>query len=76
MDKINMINYQQFVLQTKFGKRKEKQSSKSIRWISLLLLLLIVFFSLALFLNKDSQGFSSAAALSEPWLSEGDKWVL
>ena len=76
MDKINMLNWQQIELQKKFGKKQEKQSSKSIRWISLLLLLLLIVFFSLFFLNEDSQGFSSAAALSEPWLSEGDKWVL
>ena len=50
MDKINMINYQQHILQTKFGKRNEKKLSKGL----LRLLLLCIFFSL-LFLNNDAQ---------------------
>jgi len=28
MDKINMINYQRLVLQTKFGKRNEKKQNR------------------------------------------------
>jgi uncharacterized membrane protein (DUF485 family) len=75
MDKINMLNWQQIELQKKFGKMQEKKNNESIVIKIVKILLLIVFFSL-FFLNKDSQGFSSAAALSEPWLSEGDKWVL
>ena len=75
MDKINMLNWQRVVLQEKFGKMQEKKNNESMVLKIVKILLLIVFFSL-FFLNEDSQGFSSAAALSEPWLSEGDKWVL
>ena len=75
MDKINMLNWQRVVLQEKFGKMQEKKNNESMVLKIVKILLLIAFFSL-FFLNKDSQGFSSAAALSEPWLSKGDKWVL
>ena len=51
MDKINMINYQRLVLQTKFGKRNEKKLSKSF---IISMFLLCIFFSL-LFLNTDAQ---------------------
>ncbi len=71
-----MLNWQQIELQKKFGKKQEKQSNRGITLIVkvVLIFLLIVFFSL-FFLNKDSQDFSSAAAYSESWLSEKDKWV-
>ena len=54
MDKINMINYQQLVLQTKFGKRNEKKTIRNILKILLSMFLISVFFSL-LFLNTDAQ---------------------
>jgi hypothetical protein len=50
MDKINMINYQRLVLQTKFGKRNEKKQNRFL----VIIFLLSIFFSL-LFLNTDAQ---------------------
>ena len=52
MDKLNMINYQRLVLQTKFGKRNEKKTSKI--YVITALILICIFFSL-LFLNTDAQ---------------------
>ena len=52
MDKINMINYQRLVLQTKFRKRNEKKTSKI--YVITALILICIFFSL-LFLNTDAQ---------------------
>jgi len=52
MDKINMVNVQQFYLQEKFGKRKQEKKSSS-KFI-IIFLFACVFFSL-LFLNTESQ---------------------
>jgi len=71
MDKINMLNWQQIELQKKFGKKRTR-----LKPLVLLADFFLLIVSLSIFPNKDSQGFSSAAALSEPWLSKGDKWVL
>ena len=60
MDKINMINVQQYYLQTKFGKKK--QEKKRGKFISILLLLatILVFFSL-FFPNTESQVLDSSS---------------
>ena len=54
MDKINMINYQQYVLKEKFGKRQEKKTIRNTFKILLSIFLICVFFSL-LFSNAESQ---------------------
>ena len=60
MDKINMINVQQYYLHTKFGKKK--QEKKRGKFISILLLLatILVFFSL-FFPNTESQVLNSSS---------------
>jgi len=50
---------------------ENKKKSKSFFKIAIILFFLIVVASLfGVSTNKDSQGLSSAAAYSEPWLSE------
>jgi hypothetical protein len=50
---------------------ENKKKSKSFFKIAIILFFLIVVASLVgISTNKDSQGLSSAAAYSEPWLSE------
>jgi|GEM_PF-4052001 hypothetical protein len=50
---------------------ENKKKSKSFFKIAIILFFLIVVASLfGISTNKDSQGLSSAAAYSEPWLSE------
>tara|TARA_B100000674_G_scaffold148099_1_gene117369 strand:+ start:26 stop:250 length:225 start_codon:yes stop_codon:yes gene_type:complete len=53
MDKINMINYQQYVLNKKF-KKNQTQEKKGIS-LKVILVLLAIFFSLGFFLNTESQ---------------------
>tara|TARA_Y100001970_G_scaffold290572_1_gene424769 strand:+ start:2446 stop:2679 length:234 start_codon:yes stop_codon:yes gene_type:complete len=60
MDKINMINYQQYVLKTKFGKRQEKKTIRNTFKILLSIFLICVFFSL-LFSNAESQVLNSSS---------------
>ena len=66
-----MFNWQQIELQKIFGKTRTR-----LKPLVLLAIFFLLIVSLSMFANKDSQGFSSAAALSEPWLSKGYKWVL
>jgi|TARA_R110002020_G_scaffold298686_2_gene514519 hypothetical protein len=50
---------------------ENKKKKKSFFKITIILFFLIVIASLVgISTNKDSQGLSSAAAYSEPWLSE------
>jgi hypothetical protein len=64
MDKINMINYQQHILQTKFGKRKQEKKRASffskVVLVVACFVLLYVFFSL-LFLNTETQVLNSSS---------------
>tara|TARA_Y100000589_G_scaffold147290_1_gene140881 strand:+ start:1138 stop:1362 length:225 start_codon:yes stop_codon:yes gene_type:complete len=53
MDKINMMDYQQYVLKKKF-KKNQTQEKKSIS-LKVILVLLAIFFSLGFFLNTESQ---------------------
>ena len=55
MDKINMINYQQYVLNKKF-KKNQTQEKKGIS-LKVILVLLAIFFSLGFFLNTESQAW-------------------
>jgi len=52
MDKINMMDYQQYVLNKKF-KKNQTQEKKSIS-LKVILVLLAIFFSLGFFLNIES----------------------
>ena len=56
MDKINMINYQQYVLNKKFKKNQTQEKNKSITLI-VILVGLAIFFSLGFFLNTESQAW-------------------
>tara|TARA_R100000458_G_C8143331_1_gene153656 strand:+ start:27 stop:242 length:216 start_codon:yes stop_codon:yes gene_type:complete len=67
MDKINMINYQQLVLQTKFGKRNEKKTSKI--YVITALILICIFFSL-FFSNTESQVLNSSSFFPGSFLLE------
>jgi len=61
MDKINMVNVQQYYLQTKFGKKKhEKKRSKFFVIILILLATILVFFSL-FFPNTETQVLNSSS---------------
>ena len=53
MDKINMMDYQQYVLNKKF-KKNQTQEKKGIS-LKVILVLLAIFFSLGFFLNTESQ---------------------
>ena len=55
MDKINMMDYQQYVLKKKF-KKNQTQEKKSIS-LKVILVLLAIFFSLGFFLNTESQAW-------------------
>ena len=55
MDKINMMNYQQYVLNKKF-KKNQTQEKKGIS-LKVILVLLAIFFSLGFFLNTESQAW-------------------
>jgi hypothetical protein len=57
---------------------ENKKKSKSFFKIVIIIVFLITIISLfGVSTNKDSQGLSSAAAYSEPWLSERIiKWVV
>ncbi|OUU45364.1 MAG: hypothetical protein CBC16_01165 [Verrucomicrobia bacterium TMED56] len=72
MDKINMINYQQYVLKEKFGKRQEKKTIRNTFKILLSIFLICVFFSL-LFSNAESQVLViSSDTLSPGFLNLGE----
>ena len=70
MDKINMINYQRYVLKTKFGKYREQPFyNKKLLKITLVFLILFLasVFLLRYFSNTDSQaklGYTSGSFLS------------
>ena len=56
---------------------ENKKKSKSFFKIVIIIVFLITIISLfGVSTNKDSQGLSSAAAYSEPWLSEDRKSVV
>ena len=55
MDKINMMDYQQYVLKKKF-KKNQTPKKKGIS-LKVILVLLAIFFSLGFFLNTESQAW-------------------
>ena len=64
MDKINMVNVQQYYLQTKFGKKKQEKKGVSffnkVVVVIVLFSLLYIFFSL-FFPNTESQVLNSSS---------------
>jgi len=75
----NVINLQLILLKKKELKElvEKKKKNTSFFKIAVISFFIIVIASLiGISTNKDSQELSSAAALSKPWLSKGDQWVL
>ena len=64
MDKINMMNYQQYVLKKKF-KKNQTQEKKGIS-LKVILVLLAIFFSLGFFLNVESLVVSGSSVPGFP----------
>ena len=60
MDKINMINVQQYYLHTKFGKKKQEKKWSKFIFVFVLLATILVFFSL-FFPNTESQVLNSSS---------------